>query len=215
MKIYRVEDPRFKKYGSIIEGYDFSQLIKAMQEKPIPQSVEYMASDPKLEALPIFHQFSEGFWGDMPVELGYCMGHNQKLNALEFHRSSEVNIASTDYIVLLGLLQDVDEHYNYDTSNVEAFYVSAGTAVEFFATTLHYCACHVQEQGYSHATFLPKGTNCPLPAGFVPRTEADHLLAARNKWMLVHPQGGLDANLPAKLTGENCEIRREDWKAVE
>ncbi len=38
----------------------------------------------------------------MPVELGYCMGHNQKLNALEYHRSSEVNVSVTDYIVFLG-----------------------------------------------------------------------------------------------------------------
>jgi len=212
MKIFDITDREFQKYGSIVQGYDFSELLAVMGQKTIPDQVQYVASDPELERLPIFRRFSDGFYGGMPVELGYCMGHNQKLNALEYHRGSEVNISVTDYIVLLGRLQDLDEHFFYDTEKIEAFYVPAGLAVEFYATTLHYCACHVNEGGYSHATFLPEGTNCPLPEGFVPRTEEDSLLCARNKWMLVHEDGGFDGALPVKLRGENLTIGLTDWK---
>lgn len=102
MKIYDITDPTFDKYGAIVRGYDFSELLEKMRQKPIPEAVEYVASDPVLEALPVFSRFSQGFYGGMPVELGYCMGHNQKLNALEYHRSSEVNVSVTDYIVFLG-----------------------------------------------------------------------------------------------------------------
>ncbi len=212
MKIYNITDPKFQKYGTIVQGYDFSELLAAMGRKSITEHIQYVASDPELEKLPIFWQFAEGFYGGMPVELGYCMGHNQKLNALEYHRGSEVNVSVTDYIVLLGCRQDLDEHFYYDTAKVEAFYIPAGLAVEFYATTLHYCACHVRESGYSHATFLPRGTNCPLKEGFVPKTEEDFLLAARNKWMLVHKDGGFDGTLPVKLKGENHTIERTEWK---
>lgn len=212
MKIYDVTDPRFKKYGAVISGYDFSQLLAEMNKKTIPQEIEYVASDPVLERLPVFKQFADGFYGGMPVGLGYCMGHNQQLNALEYHRGSEVNIAVTDYIVLIGCQQDIDEHLQYDTALIEAFYIPAGLAVEFYATTLHYCACHVQPDGYCHATFLPQGTNCPLEPGFVPKTEEDHLLAARNKWMLVHQDGGFGESLPVKLIGENLTIEPSDWR---
>lgn len=213
MKIYEITDPRFKKYGAIVRGYDLSELLAEMRQRPIPEKLEYVASDPVLEALPVFRQFSAGFYGGMPVELGYCMGHNQKLNALEYHRGSEVNISVTDYIVLLGCQQDLDEHFNYDTAHVEAFYIPQGLAVEFYATTLHYCACHVQDGGYCHATFLPRGTNCPVDEGFSPETEEDYLLAAKNKWMLVHPEGGFDGQLPVKLRGENLTIEQTDWRA--
>lgn len=213
MKIYEITDPRFKKYGAIVRGYDLSELLAEMRQRPIPETLEYVASDPVLEALPVFRQFSAGFYGGMPVELGYCMGHNQKLNALEYHRGSEVNVSVTDYIVLLGCQQDLDEHFNYDTAQVEAFYIPQGLAVEFYATTLHYCACHVQDGGYCHATFLPRGTNCPVEEGFSPQTEEDYLLAARNKWMLVHPEGGFDGQLPVKLRGENLTIEQTDWRA--
>lgn len=215
MKVYDITDPRFNKYGSIVRGYDLSELLAEMRRRPIPEAVEYVASDPVLEALPVFRQFSFGFYGGMPVELGYCMGHNQKLNALEYHRGSEVNISVTDYIVLLGRQQDLDENFNYDTAQVEAFYIPQGLAVEFYATTLHYCACHVQDGGYSHATFLPRGTNCPVEETFTPETEEDHLLAGRNKWMLVHPEGGFGRQLPVKLRGENLTIEQSDWRVGE
>lgn len=212
MKIYDVTDQRFHKYGAIVNGYDFSELMEEMKKIPIPQAVEYVASEPRLEALPVFEQFRQGFYGGMPVELGYCMGHNQELNALEYHRGSEVNISITDYIVLIGSLQDVKTDFTYDTSLVEAFYMPAGLAVEFYATTLHYCACHVRDEGYSHATFLPRGTNCPLEEGFKPRTEEDRLLAAKNKWMLVHEEGGFGQEIPVKLRGKNLRINASDWK---
>lgn len=212
MKIYNIADFKFQTYGRIVEGYDFTELISVMRQREIPESVEYVASDPVLEALPVFRQFADGFYGGMPVELGYCMGHNRKLNALEYHRGSEVNISVTDYIVLLGRLQDADEYFNYNTEKVEAFYVPAGLAVEFYATTLHYCACHAAESGYCHATFLPAGTNCPLEEGFVRETEEDGLLMAKNKWMLVHEDGGFDPDFPVKLHGVNPAVERSDWR---
>ncbi|MBQ4177901.1 MAG: DUF4867 family protein [Lachnospiraceae bacterium] len=203
MKVYDVRDPEFTVYGRVIEGYDFSGVIDAMKKKQIPDPVEYVASAPELEALPVFREFEERFYGQLGAELGYCMGHNDRLDALEYHRGSEVNIAATDYIVLVGRQQDIEPGMRYDTEKVEAFYVTEGMAVEFYATTLHYCACHVKEEGYAHATFLPRGTNTPLDRGFTAVTEEDRLLRARNKWLIAHPDAGMDSGVLTGLYGPN------------
>ena len=206
MKLYDVRDPQFAVYGRVVEGFDFSPVIDVMKKKPIPGPVEYVASAPELEALPVFKEFEERFYGQLKAELGYCMGHNDRLNGLEYHRGSEVNIAVTDHIVMVGRQQDIEPGMCYDTEKVEAFYVTEGMAVEFYATTLHYCACHVKEEGYAHATFLPRGTNTPLESGFRAVTEEDRLLQARNKWLIAHPDGSLGPDVPAGLYGPNWTV---------
>ena len=206
MKLYDVRDPQFAVYGRVVEGFDFSPVIDVMKKKPIPGPVEYVASAPELEALPVFKEFEERFYGQLGAELGYCMGHNDRLNGLEYHRGSEVNIAVTDHIVMVGRQQDIEPGMCYDTEKVEAFYVTEGMAVEFYATTLHYCACHVKEEGYAHATFLPRGTNTPLENGFRAVTEEDRLLQARNKWLIAHPDGSLGPDVPAGLYGPNWTV---------
>lgn len=208
MKVYNVTDPEFARYGRVVEGYDFTGLIAELKKIPMPaEGVEYVASAPALEALPVFREFEKRFYGGMPAELGYCGGHNDALNGLEYHRGSEVNVAVTDFVALLGLLQDLEEDCRYDTGKIEAFYVPAGLAVEFYATTLHYCACNVKPEGYMHGTFLPKGTNTPLEGDYAPVTEEDRLLQEKNKWLLAHPEGGLKPQVPVKLYGKNWTIR--------
>ena len=205
MKIYEIQDQRFAKYGRIIEGYDFSPVTDYLKREVYPREVEYVASLPALEELPVFAAFQENFYGQMPAELGYCMGHNEKLNGLEYHRGSEVNIAVTDYVVMVGCQQDIESGFRYDTNKIECFLVKAGMAVEFYATTLHYCACHVAEAGYAHATFLPRGTNTSLETGFAPRTLEDTYLRAKNKWLLYHPEAAPEG-VKATLYGPNWSL---------
>lgn len=201
MKIMQLNDPAFRQYGRAVEGICTGELMKAMEHKPRPDGVVYVASDPELEALPIFETFTRVLYGGMPIQIGYCSGSNHKLNALEYHRDSEFNLACTDGILLLGAQQDIDPaDFSYDTSRVEAFFVPKGTLVECYATTLHYAPIASDER-FSFVVVLPRGTNEALPFPAAGEGESK-LLTHVNKWLIAHPEANIQG-AHAGLTGEN------------
>ena len=205
MTVRKVTDPAFKAYGRVITGYDFSGLLKAMEQTPLPEDVIYIPSLPEMEALPAAKELENGIYGQMPIQIGCCNGHNKKLNAVEYHRDSEVDIAVDDLILILGKQQDIEEDHTYDTSRMEAFLVPAGTAVEVYATTLHYAPCHVKDEGFRCVIVLPRDTNLDMEPVEVKDPE-DRLLFARNKWLIGHAQGGLPERAFIGLKGENLSV---------
>ena len=211
MKLLSVNDLAFHKYGRVISNVDLTELVQVLKETPVPENVVYEPSVKALEELPVMKTLERVTYGEMPIQIGYCNGHNVLLNALEYHRSSEINIAATDAILLLGALQDVEPDYTYDTANVEAFLLPAGTAVELYATTLHYAPCSVNGQGFQVAIVLPKGTNYPLEGEHAAvkdnkASNEDALITATNKWLIGHAEGGLDAGAHIGLIGKNLNI---------
>ena len=206
MELLNVSSPEFRPYGRVISGYDVSGLMKAMESTPLPEGVVYVASVPGLEALPIGRELSDGIYGQMGIQLGYCNGHNKKLNALEYHRDSEVNLAVTDLVLLLGRQQDIEEDFTYDTSKVKAFLVPAGTLVEVYATTLHYAPCQTADSGFRCVVVLPRGPNTDLDHKPQVRCGEEKLITARNKWLIGHEEGGLDEGAWIGLKGENISL---------
>ena len=205
MKIQKVTDPAFRKYGQVLEGYDFTGLIKEMKHTPVPEDVIYVPSVEELEALDIMKDLQNKGYGGLPVQIGYCNGHNKKLNAVEYHRNSEINVAVTDLVLLIGHQQDIEPDHTYDTSKIEAFLVPAGTGIEVYATTLHYAPCHVNEGGFQCVVVLPKGTNTDLTFQ-TEKTGEDSLMTAKNKWLIAHAEGGQDPAAFIGLVGKNLNI---------
>ena len=204
MKIQKVTDPAFRKYGQVLEGYDFTGLIKEMKHTPVPEDVIYVPSVEELEALDIMKDLQNKGYGGVPVQIGYCNGHNKKLNAVEYHRNSEINVAVTDLVLLIGHQQDIEPDHTYDTSKIEAFLVPAGTGIEVYATTLHYAPCHVNEGGFQCVVVLPKGTNTDLTFQ-TEKTGEDSLMTAKNKWLIAHEDAKI-AGAFNGLKGENITI---------
>ena len=208
MKIHSVYDEAFKPYGKVLEGYDCAELIAAMQKIELPESgVAYEPGIDSLEACTaIFGDLRDRGFGGMPIQLGLCWGHNTKLNCLEYHRDSEINLGAGDFVLLLAREEEIVDSV-LDTALVKAFRVPAGVPVEVYATTLHYAPCHVDAaEGFRVAVVLPKGTNTAFPE-FNPACEEDRWMTARNKWLLAHPessetQGGAHIG----LKGENIDI---------
>lgn len=206
MKIQNVHDAAFRKYGKIIDTVDCTALIAEMAKTPAPENdVIYVPSVAELEALPVFADLRDRVYGGMPIQIGYCNGTNNKLNALEYHRDSEINVACTDLILLIGSEQDMEADYTYDTAKVEAFLVPAGTMIEVYATTLHYAPCSVNGV-FRCVVVLPKGTNEALTV-HPEKNGEDALLFAVNKWLVAHPESGLEADGAFMgLKGENITL---------
>lgn len=200
MEILSVYDKAFKPYGEVYKG-KISGVLQALSKLPCPEEgTMYVPSEPTLEQCECFTDLTLNFGGTLPIQLGYCSGHNQKLNCLEYHRDSELNLANEDFILLLAKRDEI-ENGVLDTSKVKAFLVPKGVAVEIYATTLHYAPCGVNGSGFRVLVVLPRGTNVePI------RSPSDPLLWASNKWLLAHRDSN-EAKQGAHigLVGENLE----------
>lgn len=212
--VLSADSSAFRRYGRIVTGFDLAGLAKRMEATPLPENgTVYVASDPALEQLPAAAELEKEEFGGLPIQIGYCNGHNEKLDALEYHRSSELDLAVTDMILLVGSLQGVDPaRHTFDTSAAEAFRVPAGTMVELYATTLHYAPCGIDGAGFRVAVVLPRGTNFQLEQKPSGKGES-RLLFARNKWLIAHPDSGLqNQGAFLGLTGDNIDLSSPEWK---
>ena len=207
MKVFSVYDAEFAPYGKVLEGYDTKELLEAMNQIALPETgTSYEPGIASLEATDIFCDFTNRAYGGMPVQLGMCWGRNTKLNCLEYHKDSEINIGSEDFILLLAK-EDEIVNGELDTAVVKAFLAPAGAAVEVYATTLHYAPCHVDaEKGFRTAVVLPRGTNTYVPVIEAANLE-DKLLRARNKWLIAHPEAPeAQDGAYVGLKGKNIDI---------
>jgi len=215
LEIKSVFSEDFAKYGKVLKGYDTTELLAVLDkvsEKPM-DAVIYEPSDAALEALPIAKLLQNNAYGGQEIQIGYCNGNNTKLNCLEYHRGSELNIPSNDAILLLATISDV-KNGHLDTSKVEAFRAPKGTIVQVYETTLHYAPCtnvengKVSDEGFRVIIVLPKGTNYAKPEISV-KDDEDKLLWASNKWLIAHK----DTNEAAQgafvgLDGINIDISK-------
>ncbi len=207
MVIKSVTDKAFKKYGQVLKNYDCTEIIEKMKSTPLPDDVIYEPSIEELEKLSIAKELQDREYGELPIQIGYCNGNNYMLNAVEYHRSSEINIAVTDLILLIGSQQDIEDDYSYDTAKIEAFKVPAGTIIEVYATTLHYAPCNANENGFRCVVVLPRDTNLPLE-NEISKSGEDALLFARNKWLIGHKDTDLgEQGAFIGLKGENISLK--------
>lgn len=186
MTLKTVMCPEFREYGKVIQGINFNDMLGKLKSVPIPETVEYLPSVEVLEECRSGKICQKNFYGDMEIQVGRCSGNNHILEALEYHRDSEINVAACDLILLLGRRQDMKDDYTFETGQVKAFLLPAGVAVELYATTLHYAPCNAGP-GFHCVVVLPKGTNLPLKEKVI-RTKEDELLTAKNKWVIAGDQ---------------------------
>lgn len=196
-----VTDASFAQFGRIISQIDFSNAIQELGTKEIPESGNrYVADDSAMHIEPFASEIRTRLFGDMDIEIGYCNGHTHCLNALEYHKSSEVNFCATDCILMLAVLFDLHDD-RIDADAVSLYYLPAGTAVELYATTLHFAPCAVDASGFRVGVILPAHTNEALAEG---RRQDEPLLFGRNKWLIAHPDS------PSASRGAFCGITGEN-----
>ena len=206
MQIKSITDEAFKKYGRVLK-IEVPDLLDRLARTPVTDGVEYVASAPELEACSEREAIQNSVDGGMPIQIGYCNGTNHTLNAVEYHRDSEINIPLDGAILLIGSESDVEDDFTYDTGKMEAFEAPAGAVVELVATTLHYAPMNAQgKDDFRVVIILPEGTNTepPVLSGTFPE---DKLMTAKNKWLIAHPESGeAKGGAFAGLKGENLTI---------
>lgn len=193
-----ITDHAFAEFGRVLCGLDTDEICAYMQKYENKTGVTYLASDSEMEHMAISGYFTEEAFGEMPLQIGACFGANRRMDAMEYHNCSEVNVAATDLILFLGRRQEVAADGTYDTAKAEQFFVPAGTVFEMYATTLHYAPCGVDGAQFRAVIVLPRGTNTELE-----KTHEDKLLVAKNKWLIGHPDAGLPEGTWLGLRGEN------------
>lgn len=212
LEILSCSSKEFERYGKVIYGYDFNELVQyAEKNTNIPPSGNiYVGSVDEMEGIfPLFSSLKNNFYGGMDVQIGYCNGNNSFLNGLEYHKSSEINVAVTDMVLLLAKTTEIENDV-LNSSLVKAFFIPRGTAVELYQTTMHFAPCKVTEHGFKCIVILPKETNTEISLNEKEiLTNEDRYLFKRNKWLLVH---GDKQDLITKgafhgISGENLEIK--------
>ncbi|MGL6065415.1 MAG: DUF4867 family protein [Fusobacteriaceae bacterium] len=205
-------DKEFEKYGKVISEYDFNELVQYTEKNTLipPSGNVYVGSVKEMEGIaPLFLSLKNNLYGGMNIQIGYCNGNNSFLNGLEYHKSSEIDVAVTDLVLLLAKTTEIKNN-NLDSSVVKAFFLPKGLAVELYSTTLHFAPCKVTNKGFKCIVILPKETNTDIEKDKIEiLTEEDKFLFKRNKWLLVHRD---KQDLIAKgaflgISGENIEVK--------
>ena len=205
LPLFSVEDESFAPYGRILGGAD-AALSAVLAETELPAEGNlYHASEPSLEALPRMARLRRLAFGEMEIQAGFCNGRGFTLNALEYHKCSEVNYSTTGLVLLLALPADL-EGDSLDAGRIKGFYLPPETLVEIYPRTLHFAPCRVRETGFNCLVVLEKGVNAPLERVDPAAAGEEKLLWMRGKWLLCHPDS------PQAQKGAFVGIRGENLR---
>ena len=207
LRLFSVLDPEFRRYGRVLSA-DTKALSAALAATPIPEAGnQYVASLPELEAVDLMPGLQRASFGEMPIQAGYCNGNGYKLNAMEYHKCSEINFTTTGLVLLLALPEQLDDG-RLDSADVVGFYLPAGVLVEIFPMVMHFAPCRISEDGFRCLVVLEKGTNAALPSVDTTAPGEEKLLWMRNKWMTCHPDSPQkEKGAFVGISGENLSLK--------
>ncbi len=207
LPLYSVTDPEFQRYGRVLPG-DTAELAEALNRCAIPAEGNcYEASAPVLEAVGLMKDMKRTVFGGMPIEAGFCNGRGFTLNAMEYHKCSEVNFSTTGAVLLLALPEQLHDGH-LESADVVGFYLPAGVLAEIFPLVLHFAPCRISEEGFRCLVVLEKGTNEALDSVNTGAEGEEKLLWMRNKWLTCHPDSPQKENgAYVGIHGENLTVK--------
>ena len=203
LKLYSVNDKEFEKYGKVLTNFNTDEIVKECEKIEMPSEGSiYQLGLENLENLEISKKIKQELFGELDTQIGVCYGHSNYLNALEWHKNSEINIAVKPLVLILGTIFELKDG-KFDSKDAKAFYLEKGQMVEVYATTLHFCPCEVSKDGFFCVVGLPKGTN-----GVLDNVPDDKMLFRKNKWLIAHEdnQALLDKGVVSGVYGENYKV---------
>lgn len=207
LKYKGVDDVEFERYGKVIDDIPTDKIVSLLEKTPLTDGTDYVASSEILETEDLVDVFENQVFGGLPIQIGFCNGHNKALNALEYHRNAELNVAANDALLMVAPMTAVHDGI-IDTNDVEIFHMKKGQAVQFYETTLHYAPCVAEgEDHFRMCVVLPRGTNTQRPEGLRHEGESGYL-THNNKWLFAHKDSNeAKAKISkGRLIGENIVL---------
>jgi len=207
LPLFSVLDPEFRRYGRVLSA-DTAALSAALASTPIPaEGNQYAASLPALEAVDLMPALQRVVFGEIPIQAGYCNGNGYQLNALEYHKCSEINFTTTGLVLLLALPEQLDDG-RLDSADVVGFWLPEDVLVEIYPMVLHFAPCRIKETGFRCLVVLEKGTNAALPSVDTAAPGEEKLLWMCNKWMTCHPDSPQkEKGAFVGISGENLSLK--------
>jgi hypothetical protein len=180
----------------------YDDLILLSAKLNITDENNYIANDTGALLLHSVKETEKEIFGELPIQAGWCFGKNIYMNGMEWHKTSEVVVACTDCVLLIGSYLDVIND-TYISSKASALYLEKGEAVELLPMTLHLAPLPVQDV-FKVGIILPKGTNLALSCGI------NGAKRAVNKWLLLHKDNlkGIKNGGKVGVIGSNIFLKR-------
>ncbi len=186
--------------GRLLPEICTDDFLEVLGKVELPEAVAYVPSFDLLERNSVTAVLREGVFGEMLIQVGYCVGHNRRMNALEYHMGSEILVAGTDLVLFLDSASNIVDG-KYSPQTMVALFVEQGQIVELYGRTLHFAPLEVSPSGFRAAIVLPQGTNLPL--GGFPKG----LLFAKNKWLIAHSESpSAKRGACVGISGENISL---------
>ena len=207
LTILSVDDPEFASYGCVHKTVKLPEMKKFLYGVERTEDEYYVPGEPALESLEEAVQFTEDMFGQVPCQIGWYYGNGHKLNALEYHKCSEILYEYESCVVIVGHLWDIKDN-EVDTKDLKLFYVPADTCVELYATTLHYAPVTAGKNCVMQIVAQSKGTNTPLLSPAEGNEPENKYLLERNKWVLCHPEAkeALGPKAFVGIKGDNITV---------
>lgn len=206
LTILAADSPALARYGRLIEGIDCTEMFPLSLQSMDLEGPAYIRDIEKLREFSSFESIKETVYGkSSSVQAGLCFGMNDKMNGMEYHEGSEVLVAVTDVILILGRSEDIHDLI-WDSVQAECFYFPRGTVLELYSNTLHLAPCRVTKEPFCTVIILPEGTNRTLEKKG--ENQSDPLYFMENKWMICHEDSpAVSRGAHIGITGKNIKIK--------
>lgn len=207
LTIVGVEDPSFASYGCVHKSVQLPGMREFLYQIEQTEPEYYVPSEARIECLPEATQIADEIFGQGSCQIGWYYGRGDKLNAVEYHKCSEVLYEYEPCVLIVGHVWDIaDNKVHSDT--MKLFYVPANCCVELYATTLHYAPVRACQAPVMQIVAQSKDTNTPLLKPVAGDMEANPMLLQRNKWVLGHPEAAelLGPQACLGILGDNIQV---------
>ncbi|MCD7838286.1 MAG: DUF4867 family protein [Clostridiales bacterium] len=204
--IEEVTDPSFRQYGQLLPHFQFPEMKRYIyEETPIPADV---TCSPELMAMDEAIQITQYVYGETACQVGYFSDSPDHMNALEYHKCSELLVEFEPCVIIVGQIWQIEQD-RLNAADLKVFYVPADTCLELYATTLHFAPCAATTAGVRQVVCQTATTNTPLhhPERRDLTGENKYLLQ-RNKWVIAHKDAApmFDETVWMGIEGENLAV---------